>query len=161
MAALAQGALLGARGNSGMILSQILRGLAEILGAGMRGRRALWPAPPGWPVAAVADPGEGTMLTRRRGGGGRRPRPTGTVGRRLGWRVAEHARRAGRHARAAGGAGQHGVVDAGAAGLCVLLDVLAAVTTESSRTATRSAGLVRRSAGAAAANRPSRGSATR
>ncbi|MBX6769829.1 MAG: DAK2 domain-containing protein, partial [Actinomadura rubrobrunea] len=31
---LAQGALLGARGNSGVILSQVFRGLAEILGPG-------------------------------------------------------------------------------------------------------------------------------
>ena len=52
---LARGALLGARGNSGVILSQVLRGVAEAVAAAERsvrgggaGRRA-WTAAPGWP----------------------------------------------------------------------------------------------------------------
>lgn len=66
-AALARGALLGARGNSGVILSQVLRGLAESLaempemgGAALREglRRAAALA-----TAAVSEPAPGTVLT--------------------------------------------------------------------------------------------------
>ncbi|MGH3870315.1 MAG: DAK2 domain-containing protein [Pseudonocardiaceae bacterium] len=65
-AVLARGALMGARGNSGVILSQVLRGLAEALvgaaldGAALRDglRRADELA-----TAAVADPVSGTVLT--------------------------------------------------------------------------------------------------
>lgn len=66
-AALARGALLGARGNSGVILSQVLRGLAESLaempemgGAALREglRRAAALA-----TAAVSEPVPGTVLT--------------------------------------------------------------------------------------------------
>ena len=66
-AALARGALLGARGNSGVILSQVLRGVAEAVAAG---------AAPGGAVltdalarasrlakAAITRPKEGTVLT--------------------------------------------------------------------------------------------------
>ncbi|MGW7458313.1 DAK2 domain-containing protein, partial [Streptomyces sp. NPDC054797] len=71
----ARGALLGARGNSGTILAQLLRGVAEVLG-----EQPDEPGQPGEPVpgrllaraltraaqeayAAVAHPVEGTMLT--------------------------------------------------------------------------------------------------
>jgi uncharacterized protein len=65
-AVLARGALMGARGNSGVILSQVLRGLAEALvgvpldGSALREglRRADELA-----TAAVADPVSGTVLT--------------------------------------------------------------------------------------------------
>jgi uncharacterized protein len=65
--ALARGALMGARGNSGVILSQLMRGIA----AGLKGRATVdGPAlaealEQGWKasVAAVAHPVEGTMLT--------------------------------------------------------------------------------------------------
>jgi uncharacterized protein len=65
--ALARGALSGARGNSGMVLSQVLRGLAEAIAAAgpgapavladalCRGRELA--------VAALATPQEGTVLT--------------------------------------------------------------------------------------------------
>lgn len=65
--AMARGALMGARGNSGVILSQLLRGLADVLGTTekcsadeLRGglRRAAELA-----YAAVATPVEGTLLT--------------------------------------------------------------------------------------------------
>ena len=66
--AVADGALLGARGNSGVILSQVLRGLAETLaeaGQGADGallaealRRASEAA-----YKAVGEPVEGTILT--------------------------------------------------------------------------------------------------
>ncbi|MDP6606277.1 MAG: DAK2 domain-containing protein [Dehalococcoidia bacterium] len=71
MQAIARGALLGARGNSGVILSQIIRGLADSLaesidgpeevgGAAMRGGLA---AAAEAAYGAVAEPVEGTMLT--------------------------------------------------------------------------------------------------
>ncbi|MDT7711891.1 MAG: fatty acid kinase, partial [Pseudonocardiales bacterium] len=71
-AVLARGALLGARGNSGVILSQVLRGLAEpLIGDGRSGA-------PSWDgaalreglrradelaLAAVSDPAPGTVVT--------------------------------------------------------------------------------------------------
>src|ERR1700729_961499 len=141
--AAAQGALLGACGNSGVIVSQLLRGLADVCGAESRCdgevvARALAHAAAS-ARAAVSRPAEGTVLT-----------------------VADAAARAGSEAAsgsiaAAGGQGglaavvtaaaaaarealartteqldvlaAGGVVDAGAAGLCVLLDALAAVVT--------------------------------
>ncbi|MEU7619610.1 DAK2 domain-containing protein, partial [Micromonospora rifamycinica] len=64
---LARGALLGARGNSGVILSQILRGLADTLGgvptvAGRALAAALRAATTA-AYAAVARPVEGTVLS--------------------------------------------------------------------------------------------------
>jgi len=128
--AAAQGALLGACGNSGVIVSQLLRGLAEICAPAARCdgevlARALAHAAAA-ARAAVRRPVEGTMLT-----------------------VADAAALAAAASRetlaaavtaAAGGAREalartqqqlavltaSGVVDAGAAGYCVLLDALAA-----------------------------------
>jgi uncharacterized protein len=129
---MARGALLGARGNSGVIVSQILRGLADALAGteSVRGRaladglRAAAAAA----YAAVATPVEGTVLT-----------------------VAAAAAHAAHEAdsddlptvvRAAAAAGAEalahtpeqlpalanaGVVDAGGRGLCVLFDALLAV----------------------------------
>ena len=67
---LSAGALLGARGNSGVILSQILRGIADVLASVPDGapfdadvvRRSLRRAADG-AYAAVAAPVEGTILT--------------------------------------------------------------------------------------------------
>ena len=77
--ALAHGSLMGARGNSGVILSQILRGLAdtfaplEAIGAADVAARALRRASDA-AYQAVMRPVEGTILTvvreRGRGGGG-------------------------------------------------------------------------------------------
>jgi DAK2 domain fusion protein YloV len=58
----ARAALLGARGNSGVILSQILRGLAEVLGRG-EGLPAALRAATDAAYAGVPEPVEGTMLT--------------------------------------------------------------------------------------------------
>ncbi len=131
---LARGALLGARGNSGVIVSQLLRATAESLAevAEVRGRAlalALDAAAQA-AYAAVADPAEGTVLS-----------------------VATAAARAARDAdtddlatvarAAAAGAGEAlartpeqlpvlaraGVVDAGGRGLVVLLDALVEVVT--------------------------------
>ncbi|MFC9977158.1 DAK2 domain-containing protein [Spirillospora sp. NPDC127200] len=132
--ALAQGALLGARGNSGVILSQVLRGLAEIL--------APLPDPPDGDVlgealgyaailarTAVEHPVEGTILSVLEAASTATAEagPAPAVARA----AASGARRALRDTT-----GQlevlarNGVVDAGAAGLCVVLDAFAAVLTE-------------------------------
>src|SRR5215472_6041960 len=110
--AAARGALLGACGNSGIIVSQLLRGLADVCAPAARCdgavvARALAHAAAS-ARAAVSRPAEGTVLT-----------------------VADAAARA-----ALAGTREQldvlaacGVVDAGAAGLCVLLDSLAAIVT--------------------------------
>ena len=71
-AVIARGALLGARGNSGVILSQFVRGMSEVLGVLVEGQ-PLSDAPQllGRAIrrgaerarAGVADPAEGTILT--------------------------------------------------------------------------------------------------
>ncbi len=65
--AVAHGALLGARGNSGVILSQMLRGLAEAVGGarriGLRDLAAALTAGARAAYDAVPSPIEGTMLT--------------------------------------------------------------------------------------------------
>ncbi|MEO5875261.1 MAG: DAK2 domain-containing protein [Streptosporangiaceae bacterium] len=129
--ALAQGSLLGARGNSGVIVSQVFRGLAEVLGSvaadGPLLEEALCYAAE-LARGSVAHPVEGTILTvlsaASEAAGGQS--------------LAEVARSAGRGARQAlritpeqlAVLADSGVVDAGAAGLCVLLDALVAVVTE-------------------------------
>ncbi|MFF8954457.1 DAK2 domain-containing protein [Streptomyces sp. NPDC014894] len=60
--AMAHGALIGARGNSGTILAQLLRGMAERIGAGDRLAGALRGAAE-LAREAVAHPVEGTILT--------------------------------------------------------------------------------------------------
>ncbi|MDN3356639.1 DAK2 domain-containing protein [Actinomadura sp. DC4] len=126
--ALAEGALVGARGNSGVILSQILRALAEILGGGGRLGEALRHASR-LADQAVAHPVPGTMLSVLRTVAGACP-DEGEAGA-LAWSVAEGARAALRETT-----GQlevlarNGVVDAGAAGLCVVLETFAAVASE-------------------------------
>ncbi|MEV5575995.1 DAK2 domain-containing protein [Spirillospora sp. NPDC052269] len=133
--ALARGALLGARGNSGVILSQFLRGMAEILG----GRGA--PPPDGRVFGealgyaallarhAVEHPVEGTILSvlaDASGATGDEPTLAGAARA-----AAAGARRA---LRATTGQldalSRSGVVDAGGAGLCVVLDALTAVITD-------------------------------
>jgi DAK2 domain fusion protein YloV len=126
--ALAEGALIGARGNSGVILSQILRAMAEVLGGGGRLAEALRHASR-LADQAVAHPVEGTMLSVLRTVAGTCP-DGGETGA-IAWTVAEHARAALKETT-----GQlevlarNGVVDAGAAGLCVIFEALAAVASE-------------------------------
>jgi uncharacterized protein len=154
----AHAALLGARGNSGVILSQMLRGLAESLD----GREPVdGPALSGalrcaadLAYAAVGEPVEGTVLTvaraaadaaaeaagtapgaeesgREEGRGGGRDLPRGDAD------VATVARAAADGAREAltrtprmlDVLADAGVVDAGGRGLVVLLDALVAVVT--------------------------------
>ncbi|MEV7419903.1 DAK2 domain-containing protein [Streptomyces sp. NPDC089919] len=132
----AHGALIGARGNSGTILAQLLRGMAEVLaeesgtGAGDAG------AGSGRPLAealaraaasayqAVAHPVEGTMLTVA----GAAARAAATAGED----AADVARAAYDGARAAleqtpgqlGALGRAGVVDAGGCGVVAVLGAL-------------------------------------
>jgi DAK2 domain fusion protein YloV len=66
-AAVTKGSLMGARGNSGVILSQIVRGVCDVLGSASRTgaaevKRALYEASAA-AYRAVKDPVEGTMLT--------------------------------------------------------------------------------------------------
>jgi DAK2 domain fusion protein YloV len=114
-AALARGALRGARGNSGTILSQLLRGVAEAVSAG-EGledglRRAAKLA-----TAAVAEPREGTMLTVIAAAAAAGPDPVA---------IADAA-----HTAVAATTDQlpelsrAGVVDAGGLGVAVVLDAL-------------------------------------
>ncbi|MCA1710668.1 MAG: DAK2 domain-containing protein [Actinobacteria bacterium] len=132
--AMAYGALMGARGNSGVILSQLLRGLAEVLGeqeqAGPEDvQRALVRAAE-LGYAAVATPVEGTILTVAR--------EAAASAAEIGRSTLEAVVRAGAAGATAALARTPdqlpqlkaaGVVDAGGRGLCVLLDALEQVVT--------------------------------
>jgi DAK2 domain fusion protein YloV len=132
--ALATGALLGARGSSGIILSQFFRGLAATFrdctdGRAADGSRyaAALRRSADLAYAAVAHPVEGTMLTVAR--------DAAAAAEGAGPDLHAVARAACDGARAALGRtpGQlevlrrAGVVDAGGSGLCVLLDAMLAV----------------------------------
>ncbi|MET8970930.1 DAK2 domain-containing protein [Streptomyces hydrogenans] len=123
--AMAHGALLGARGNSGTILSQLLRGMAGVLAEGADGdhlARALTTAAAS-ARAAVAHPEEGTILTVA---------AAAATGCRDGGTLPDVARRAYEGARTALEAtpgqlavlGAAGVVDAGGQGLVAVLGAL-------------------------------------
>ncbi|TFV61761.1 DAK2 domain-containing protein [Geodermatophilus sp. DF01-2] len=133
----ARGAVLGARGNSGTILAQLLRGLADQLAHqppadGPALAAALQKAADA-AYAAVADPEEGTFLTVARAGG--EAAVIAVTGEQTS--LAEVVRAAADGARAALEAtpGQlaalrdAGVVDAGGAGLCLVLDALVTTVT--------------------------------
>ncbi|WP_432445487.1 DAK2 domain-containing protein [Streptomyces malaysiensis] len=148
--AMAHGALIGARGNSGTILAQLLRGMADVLAAGpVEGnpgtgeadglRRALRRAVD-LAYLAVAHPVEGTVLTVAVAAAEGAERATGDV--------ATVARAAYEGARAALQAtpgqldvlARAGVVDAGGYGLVTVLGGLAeALSGEAPRRSRRSA----------------------
>jgi uncharacterized protein len=134
---LARGAVLGARGNSGTILAQLLRGLADQLAGeppadGPAFAAALQKAAD-TAYGAVADPEEGTFLTVARAGGEAAVAAV-DAGRT---ELADVVRAAADGARVALEAtpGQlaalrdAGVVDAGGAGLCLVLDALVTTVT--------------------------------
>ncbi len=126
--AISHGALMGARGNSGLILSQVLRGMAEVLA------REEGPAGPSSlaralgrgaesAYGAVTRPVEGTILTVARvaAEAAAAAAGTGLVG------LLERARQAGAAALARTpeqlpALSQAGVVDAGGAGYLLLID---------------------------------------
>ncbi|MFG2008316.1 DAK2 domain-containing protein [Micromonospora sp. NPDC048868] len=131
---MARGALLGARGNSGVILSQILRGFADAVAAApaVRGRELAAALRDGTTAAyaAVARPVEGTLLSVVAAAAHAAERADSDDLRAV--------------VRAAAGGAAHalartpeqlpalaraGVVDAGGRGLCLLLDALVEVVT--------------------------------
>ncbi|MDF2707724.1 DAK2 domain-containing protein [Nonomuraea muscovyensis] len=125
---LSYGALVGARGNSGVIVSQALRGLADVLKDGADLRAGLARAA-SLAREAVARPVEGTVLS-----------VLGAVARAVqdcDGGLAEVARRAAGAARSAlrrtpeqlDVLARSGVVDAGGAGLAIILESLVAVVT--------------------------------
>ncbi len=131
---MARGALLGARGNSGVITAQLLGGLADALGpvpavggaalAGALERAA------GACYAAVAEPVEGTLLSVARAAA----EAAGELGSdelaTVVKAAAEGAARAlARTPEQLPVLARAGVVDAGGRGLCVLLDALVEVVT--------------------------------
>jgi len=154
LTALAHGALLGARGNSGVILSQLIRGLADSVHGdagpidGPAMARALADAADA-AYRAVAEPVEGTMLTVARaaaeaaqavGPGAAAPGAVGPGAVGPGGpvhRLADVVGRAAAGARAALARTPEqldvlrraGVVDAGGRGVCVLMDALHSVVT--------------------------------
>ena len=137
--AMARGALLGARGNSGVILAQIVRGVAGVLGdsgdedvlTGPIVARALRAACDG-AYAAVSHPVEGTILTVARAAADAADGAVVTGSDLVG--VIESAVSAS-HAALAGTTEQlpalrdAGVVDAGGQGLVVVYDALLDVVT--------------------------------
>jgi DAK2 domain fusion protein YloV len=135
LAAMAKGALLGARGNSGVIVSQIISGLAQACDGAdeadgrllVTGLRLATEAA----YAAVAEPVEGTMLSVVRSSA----EAAEELGDSPDLAAAVSAAAAGATAALAGTPQQlavlaeAGVVDAGGCGLVIVLDALAAVVT--------------------------------
>jgi DAK2 domain fusion protein YloV len=129
MRRMARGALLGARGNSGVIVSQILRGMADSFAtaAAVQGgelARALRTASEA-AYAAVARPVEGTVLSvvaaAAEGAGRIRSDDVVAVARAAARSAAEALARTPEQLPVLARAG---VVDAGGRGLCLLLDAL-------------------------------------
>lgn len=130
--ALARGALLGARGNSGVILSQLLRGMADVIGAtdqpsGQTLVEALARAAD-LAYAAVSRPVEGTVLSVARAAA-----RAAELGRADGIAAVARAAAAEAHQALARtptqlpALAEAGVVDAGGKGLVVVLDALARI----------------------------------
>jgi DAK2 domain fusion protein YloV len=131
-ASLAAGAVRGARGNSGMVLSQILRALAETASMSPTGELNATAVPTMLTRAerlvctAMSDPVEGTVITvlRRAAAGAAAVGPDAPLAV-----VADAARTAAQEALAAttdqlDALREAGVVDAGGRGLVVILDAL-------------------------------------
>lgn len=139
LAALARGALLGARGNSGVILSEMLGAIARRIGAAVPGDRnaevmaeALHQATEA-SYAAVGEPVEGTMLTVLRAAS----EAARTAAKDPAVRSRDVFTTAAAAAREALGhtpeqlevLARAGVVDAGGRGVCVILDAAETVLT--------------------------------
>ncbi|MER5704824.1 DAK2 domain-containing protein [Micromonospora sp. NPDC002296] len=131
---MARGALLGARGNSGVILSQILRGFADALATvpAVRGRQlaaALRDATAA-AYAAVARPVEGTLLSVVAAAATAAESADSDDLRIVAREAAGAAARAlARTPEQLPALARAGVVDAGGRGLCLLLDALVEVIT--------------------------------
>ena len=132
--ALARGALLGARGNSGVILSQLLRGMADVIGAvdepGGQTLADAFARAAALGYAAVSRPVEGTVLTVARAAaeGAAAHVDEGVTG--VARAAAEHAHDAlAKTPTQLPALAAAGVVDAGGKGLVVVLDALVEVLT--------------------------------
>lgn len=122
---MAHGALIGARGNSGTILAQLLRGMAEVLAEDAGDLRPALRRAAESAYQAVAHPVEGTMLTVATAAAEAASAANGDV-----HEVSRAAYEAARHALAATPRqlailGDAGVVDAGGRGLVAVLGALA------------------------------------
>ncbi len=132
--AIARGALLGARGNSGVILSQLLRGLADILRqadepSGDTVAMALGRAAD-LAYAAVSRPVEGTVLTVARAAADSASATAASSVAQVVRAAAEGAREAlAKTPSQLPALADAGVVDAGGKGLVVVLDGLVEVLT--------------------------------
>ncbi len=137
--AYAKGALLGARGNSGVILSQLVGALLRRMGRAGPGDRSAMVFAEGMALAtdaayaAVGQPVEGTILTVARAASAAAALAAQVPEDRLG-DVVHAAARAAREALAHTPEqlpllAQAGVVDAGGRGLCVVLDAAEAAIT--------------------------------
>jgi fatty acid kinase len=134
---MARGALLGARGNSGVIVSQILRGIADALSVApaARGRavaEALTVAAKAG-YAAVAEPVEGTMLSvATAAAAAAMQADTDELSAVVRAAAAEASAALARTPEQLPVLARAGVVDAGGRGLVVLLDALVEVVTNQS-----------------------------
>jgi DAK2 domain fusion protein YloV len=132
--AMARGALLGARGNSGVIISQVLRGVADsFAGAGqVRGRgfaEAMVVAADA-AYAAVGEPVEGTILTvARAAAAGAADSDSDELPQVVRAAAAAAREMLARTPEMLPALARAGVVDAGGRGLVVLLDALEEVVT--------------------------------
>ncbi|MFC9787965.1 DAK2 domain-containing protein [Rhodococcus sp. NPDC127528] len=133
-AALARGAVAGARGNSGVILSQVLRGIAEAVAVGRLDadsvRGALNEAAV-LATEAISIPVEGTIVTvLRHAAAAASACPRGTdLGGVVTVAASAAAAALGKTPSQLAVLGKAGVVDAGGLGLVVILDALVAVVT--------------------------------
>ncbi|MGI8760489.1 MAG: DAK2 domain-containing protein [Jatrophihabitantaceae bacterium] len=138
---LARGAVLGARGNSGVIMSQLLRGLADAAGTrtdcDSEVLRAGLVLGVGQAYRAVAAPVEGTILSVARAAADAVPAGAArSLGEFAAAVVAAADEALGRTTAQLPMLARAGVVDAGGRGLVLVLDALAAtVTGEESRLA--------------------------
>jgi uncharacterized protein len=131
---MARGALLGARGNSGVIVAQLLRGIADVLGQGpAAGGRALadaLTAAAKAAYAAVADPVEGTVLTVANAAAlAATAADTDDLAAVVRTATREAAAALARTPDQLPALARAGVVDAGGRGLVVLLEALVEVVT--------------------------------
>jgi uncharacterized protein len=141
-AAIIRAALMGARGNSGVILSQVLRGLCEGVARGEDLARALEEASV-QARRAVSEPAEGTMLTVLRdaaaAAGAATANGEGDV-RIAGVALREGLSALGRTPDQLPALREAGIVDAGGRGVVLLLDSLAATLRGAPRTVEVGAG---------------------
>ena len=130
---LVRGSLMGARGNSGVILSQLLRGLGEVLSpletCGPDELRTALTRSAQSAYAAVGTPVEGTLLTVAREAAEAAAGTTGDLADLVRTASAAAAASLARTPQLLSQLRDAGVVDAGGRGWCVLLEALEAVVT--------------------------------